>query len=164
MVRMWACSPRPTVGASPWCLAVELLLSTDTLGRRYVYGETLLFLFLFIHSVMLCYVIRSIYPSRASGILLSIISHNPLVPDIAPNLIITTVCLDVCLIPRLWRADAPLREVSRLGGLAVGLDGTSLVQWDLAVVSLTGSGGAVCDFSAGELALYVCGVDAGFGC
>jgi hypothetical protein len=103
-------------------------------------------------------------PSWASGIFLSIINHNPLVPDIAPDLIIATVCLDVCLIPRLWRTDASLREVSCLGGLAVGFDGTSLVQWDLAVVSLTGGGGTVCDFGTRELALYVCGVDAGFGC
>jgi hypothetical protein len=85
-----------------------------------------------------------------------------LVPDVPPNLIVTTVCLDILLIPCLRRTNTTLREVAGLGGLAVGLDGSALVQRDLAVVACAAGRRAVCDFSARELALYVCAVDTGF--
>jgi hypothetical protein len=73
------------------------------------------------------------------------------------------VVLDVSLIPLLGRANTSVSKVTRLGRLAVGLDGATLVERDLAVVACATGSRAVCDFCAGELALYVCGVNAGFG-
>lgn len=56
-----------------------------------------------------------------------------------------------------------MSKVTGLGRLTVGLDGTTLVERDLAVVASAAGSGAVFHFCARELALYVCGVDAGFG-
>jgi hypothetical protein len=54
-----------------------------------------------------------------------------------------------------------MRKVAGLGGLAVGLDGTSLVKRDFAVVALAARGGAVLYLRAGEVGLYRL-VDTGF--
>lgn len=56
-----------------------------------------------------------------------------------------------------------MSKVTGLGRLTVGLDGTTLVERNLAVVASAAGSGAVFYFCARELALYVCGVDAGFG-
>ena len=71
----------------------------------------------------------------------------------------------VSLIPVLGRTNTTVRKVAGLGRLAVGLNAATLVERDLAVVACAAGSRAVLDLCAGELALYVCGVDAGFdGC
>jgi len=92
------------------------------------------------------------------------LSSTILVPNIPPNLIITTMCVDVSLIPLLRRTDTTVGKVTRLGGLAVRLDAATFVERDLAVVACARGGGAVFYLRAGEFAFDVCGVDAGFGC
>jgi hypothetical protein len=71
--------------------------------------------------------------------------------------------LDVRLIPLLGCAHTAISKVSRLGRLAIGLDGATLVERNLAVVAGAAGGGAVCYLGAREFAFYVCCVDAGFG-
>lgn len=83
-----------------------------------------------------------------------------LVPNVPPNLIIASMCVNICLIPLLGRTHTTVGKVTRLGRLAVGLDAASLVKRDLAVVACAAGGRAVFYFGAGELALDVCGVNA----
>jgi hypothetical protein len=71
--------------------------------------------------------------------------------------------MNISLIPLLGRTNTAVSKVTRLGRLAVGLDGTALVERDLAVVACAAGGRAVFYLCAGEFALYVCRVDAGFG-
>jgi len=74
------------------------------------------------------------------------------------------MCVHIRLIPLLRRTNTTMRKVTRLGRLAVRLDGTSLVKRDLAVVACARGGGAVFYLGAGEFTFDVGGVDAGFGC
>jgi len=87
-----------------------------------------------------------------------------LVPNIAPNLIIPTMRMNIRLIPLLRRTHTTVCEITRLGRLTVGLDAAALVKRDLAVVACARGGGAVFYLGAGEFAFDVGGVDAGFGC